>query len=204
MTDGSWRLPAIARGAGGSADPAGVDEAALAAGLARGERAALNELIARHRDRVSRLAHRLLGWPDEVDDVVHDVFVAAMTHGKGFRGDSSLATWLTRITINACRLYRRRQALRRGLLDELRAWRKSSAAFPADRPAAQRDAFARVRQAVSELPAKYREVVVLRYMEEFPMARIADVLRLKVNTVEVRLSRARRMLEEALGNEFMQ
>jgi RNA polymerase sigma-70 factor (ECF subfamily) len=58
----------------------------------------------------------------------------------------------------------------------------------------------RVRAAVRALPARYREVVVLRYLEELPIAEIGQLLDLKPNTVEVRLTRARAALRTALAD----
>ena len=65
----------------------------------------------------------------------------------------------------------------------------------------ERDTLAsEIRAAVGKLPDNYREVVVLRYFEELKTSEVAQVLGIKTNTVEVRLSRARKMLEESLGH----
>ncbi|MCZ6683421.1 MAG: sigma factor, partial [Planctomycetota bacterium] len=66
-------------------------------------RAALDTLVRAHREPVARLAGRLLGWSPDVEEVVQEVFVSALTAMGGFRGRSSIETWLSRITINKCR-----------------------------------------------------------------------------------------------------
>src|SRR5262245_50155020 len=75
------------------------------------------QLVAQHQSRVARLAQRLLGWRDaDVQDVVQEVFVCAWAHLASFRGESSIETWLTRLTINQCRSHRRRRLARVSLL----------------------------------------------------------------------------------------
>ena len=100
----------------------------LAARLARGEAAALEELIALYGYRVGRLANRLLahGNVQDAEDVVQEVFLAAWEGRKRYRGDASIWTYLAAITANRCRLrLRRRSAVPIG---------KDSQA-PADEPA---------------------------------------------------------------------
>ncbi|MCP4251332.1 MAG: RNA polymerase sigma factor [bacterium] len=172
--------------------------------IAAGDRAALERLIEQHRPRVTGLAYRLLGWPDEVEDVVQDVFVSALTNLGRFRGDCALSTWLTTITVNACRSRRRR----------LRSWATrwlglgdTDATVGSAPPGSggsgptitKIETFDHVRQAVQALPVKYREVVVLRYLEQMPVPEIGRVLGLTRDTVETRLSRARRRLRDRLS-----
>src|SRR5262245_54345669 len=63
----------------------------------------LDRLVAQHAPQITRLVRRLLGWPGDVDDVVQDIFVAALKGLPRFNRRSALATWLTRIAINCCR-----------------------------------------------------------------------------------------------------
>ena len=152
----------------------------------------LAHLIAVHHQAVARLAHRLLGWPNEVDDVVQDVFVAVCENLAKFRGTARIETWLYRITVNCCR---RRQ--RRWLLERRWWWHVLARRPGADSPEDD-DRQEQVREATRGLAARYREVVVLRYFEELTVDEIAGILEVKRGTVEVRLSRARRMLAERL------
>ena len=166
--------------------------------LVRGDPAALDWLVRNHRDRVAALAYRLLGWSDEVDDVVQDVFVSALSNLHRFRGDCSVATWLNTITVNTCR-NRWRTRLLRGRFFKPRAESDEPRAVEAaGRPTMPRESFDSVRAAVRALPARYREVVVLRYLAEMPVSEISSVLELKPNAVQVRLKRARERLRRAL------
>lgn len=171
----------------------GPSDARLVAQVARGDPHAAACFIETHQDRVAALARRLLAWRDDIEDVVQDVFVAALEHAGQFRGESQVSTWLFRITVNRCRKEQRRRWLR--LLS-----RRSTAPEPA--PAAramQSEADERVRAAVASLPQTLREVVVLRYLEELPILGVALILGLERNAVEVRLNRARQRLKDALA-----
>jgi RNA polymerase sigma-70 factor (ECF subfamily) len=181
----------------GSCSASGED-AVLAEGFSHEQPAVFDRLVESHQDRVARLACRLLGWPADVDDVVQEVFLAAWKGLPRFRGQSDLATWLTRITVNKCRSRRRKEMVRLAWL-----WRKgqeeAANSEPADRAALDRETHAEVRRRVRRLPPRYCEVVVLRYLEEMPVEEIGQVLGLTRNTVEVRLHRARERLRKELA-----
>ena len=176
-----------------------TEEQALVERFRRGDDSAFDRIVERHSAEVAALANRLLGWPGEVDDVVQDVFVAAFVHLKKFRGECRLRTWLFTITVNKCRRNRlRRRRLRAMQVDDLEAAVGQSEG--AERPAMDEETFARVRRAVQALPRKYREVVVLRYLEGLEPGEIGELLGVRVNAVQVRLNRARTRLKEQLGN----
>jgi RNA polymerase sigma factor (sigma-70 family) len=177
-----------------------AEESALARRLSGGDPAALAEVIALYRGRVARLAHRLLGWGGDPEDVVQEVFLAALRKAKDFRGRASLWSWLATITVNCCRRQLRRRALWQRFLF---ARSRAETAVAADRDALADETNRRVRDAVAALPARDREVIVLYYLEESPVAEIAELLRATPNAVQVRLYRARAKLSEALA-EFME
>ena len=173
---------------------------ALTDRFVRGDPVALDEVVALHQARVTRLAYRLLSWRGDVDDVVQEVFLAALKSAPRFRGDASLATWLTTITLNVCRSHQRR----RKLASLLFGHREANEPEPASQhPAVEHvlagaETSSRIRAAVQALPARDREVVVLRYFESMSAAEISVATRQSRNTVEVRLHRARARLAGAL------
>ena len=153
-----------------------------------------DQLVARYQPQVARLAHRLLGWRDReaVEDVVQEVFLVALRRHSSFRGESSLGTWLTGITINKCRDHRRRSVVRLKWLQRL--WR-----YPETNHDSKDETAQQVRDAVAELPPRDREVIVLFYLEGLPVAQVAELLGAKNNTIEVRLHRARQKLKAKLA-----
>jgi RNA polymerase sigma factor CnrH len=158
------------------------------------------DLIALYQARLTRLAYRLLSWrtPD-VEDVVQEVFLSALVHRSRFRGDASLATWLTAITINRCRSAQRRRKLRSLLFGAARGVDDLTGDSAAWGPSVAEETSKRVREAVQSLPPRDREVIVLRYFEQLTAAQIAGVTRQSTNAVEVRLHRARAKLASALA-----
>ena len=181
--------------AGRTGDPDGT----LAERAARGDRSAFAEIVAAHQARVARLAWRLLGWSHDIEDVVQDVFVAALEHLPGFRGDSSLATWLTAIAVNKCRSARRRRLLRLRFASPGPGRAGRDAGEAPDSGLLRRERHRRVRRAVRGLPRRLREVVVLRYLEEMPIEQIAKVLSISPGAVGSRLHRARLRLAADLS-----
>lgn len=175
------------------------EEQALVERFCRGEDSAFDRIVEVHEAEVAALAYRLLGWPQDIDDVVQEVFVAAFKGLKRFRGDCSLRTWLFAITVSKCRThrYRRLLRLRRVPMDEeLHPFSDRGA----DGPAIDAESAMRIRRAVRALPAKYREAIVLRYLQGMETVDICDLLRITNNALQVRLNRARKQLREVLGD----
>lgn len=164
-----------------------------------GDESAFDELVQAHQQRVARLVHRLLGCMNDVDDVVQEVFVAVLTHLPRFRGEAKFSTWLTAIAVNLCRSRRRRWGVWRRHWQRLTERQQQFDDEESQTKRVEPDAHQAVRAAVRRLAAKYREPVVLYYFEQMSTAEAAEALGLKVGTLEVRLSRARKKLKEILN-----
>ena len=177
-----------------------ADAAAQSRDDARPGSTAFDELVAAHQPRVTRLAYRLLGWRGDVDDVVQDVFLAALKHGHRFRNEASIATWLTAITLNKCRSHQRRRQLWRRIFGrrESDPTLEPASGASAEHPVSSAETSARVRSAVEGLSQKDREVIVLRYFENLTAADIAAMTGQSTNAIDVRLHRARARLADAL------
>ena len=179
-----------------------TEEQDLVARFRRGDDSAFDRIVEQHSAEIAALANRLLGWPGDVDDVVQEVFLAAFLALKRFRGDCRLRTWLFTITLNKCRSLRFR---RRRFLPAVAESNPEIGIGPgrsSDEAAMNEETFARVRRAVQALPAKYREVVVLKYLQGLDTAEACKLLGVTVNTMQVRLNRARNRLREHLGDLF--
>jgi RNA polymerase sigma-70 factor (ECF subfamily) len=177
------------------------DDIAAVAKAPAAEMLSFDQLVANFELRVRHLAYRLLGWRDEVDDVTQDVFLAAFRAMPRYRGDAQLWTWLMRITINQCRTQQRRRYVKLKALKSLitRQWHLSAAASADETP--ERDETAtRIREAVTKLSPKDREVIVLYYLEEMDVSAMTGLLGTSVSNVNVRLHRARERLRKLLGD----
>lgn len=185
---------------------AGVTDEDLAARAATGDRSAFETLVTRHQHRVHRLAARLTRSDADAQDVLQETFLAAYRKLGSFRGESRFSTWLCRIATNAARMLRRRQGRRRTepLDDYLPKFDADGrhAATPAELEVASRAdemldrkaLAARAREGLDRLPDTYREVFVLRDLEEMTSEEVAGLLGISAATVRQRAHRARLML----------
>ena len=164
----------------------------------RGDDSAFDEIVAAYQGRVAGLAYRLLGWPGDVEDVTQDVFLAAYLGLKKFRCKSSLKTWLFTITINKCRSYRYKRMLRAKLLRQ--SADKEGSVSVTDSRLMDKERFGRICRALTAMAAKYREPMVLKYLEELSTEKICEILGITRNRLNVRLSRARGLLREKLAD----
>ncbi len=172
-----------------------INDELLVGQFNRGDESAFDRIVERYAADVAALANRLLGWPGDVEDITQEVFLSAFLGLKRFRCDCKLKTWLFTITINKCRSYRYKRKLQRvqtiGI--EMRPTLAET-----DSSLMDEDQFIRVRYALARLPAKYREPLVLRYLQELPTMEIARILGVSRNVLNVRLSRAREFLRQDL------
>ena len=151
-------------------------------------------LMDRHLSAIRRcIGFRLRGHVAAAD-LTQEVALKAWRFLSAFRGESSFRTWLTRVAINEVRQFQRRE------LCPSRFQELSNPDALASRDESPYERFARiqrmeaVRAAVESLPAGYREVVMLRELEELSILEIAERLRCTVPTVKTRLFRGRSML----------
>ncbi len=162
----------------------------------RGDRAALGELIAQTQGRVYNLAYRILGNPQEAEDLTQEVYVRVWRALPRFRGESKFTTWLHTVATNAC--LNRKRKLRRQLDAQLDAGeRLEEIAAPEEGPAQEalhHDEHARLWELVERLPDKYRLVLALFYQQQLSYQEIAQVLALPLGTVKAHLNRARNAL----------
>jgi RNA polymerase sigma-70 factor, ECF subfamily len=164
---------------------------------------AFRTIMQRHNRRLYRMARAVLLNDSEAEDVVQESYVRAFINLDQFRGESSLATWLSRIVLNEAlgRLRRRRPIVDLGTIEN---WPASQITpFPApqldpERTVAQREIQSLVEQAIDDLPAAFRIVLVARIIEDMSVEETAELFGLRAETVKTRLHRARALLREPL------
>jgi RNA polymerase sigma-70 factor, ECF subfamily len=168
------------------------------------DEAALRAIMQANNRRLYRLARGILRSDSEAEDVVQETYVRAFTHLDGFRGESGLSTWLSRIAINEAlgRARGRKPHLELGALPEamlnaeIIQFPHSSASADPEKSMAQREIQRVVEHAVDELPEVFRMVFIARVMEGMNVDDTAELLGIKPETVKTRLHRARTMLRE--------
>jgi RNA polymerase sigma-70 factor (ECF subfamily) len=190
--------------------PAGGGDTELVRRALGRDEAAVRVIIAANNRRLYRLARGILRNDAEAEDVVQETYVRAFTHLKDFRGDSSLATWLSRIAMNEAlgRLRRRRSgvewsSLPEGALEaQIIQFPLSCAADDPEKSMAQREIQHVVERAIDELPEAFRLVFVTRVLEGMNVEETAEILKIKPETVKTRLHRARSLLRDNVEKKF--
>ena len=182
----------------------GFADAELLAGMRAGNSAAFAALMRRNNQRLYRLARGFLRDDLEAEEAVHDGYVSAFTHLDGFRGGSSLATWLARIVSNEAlaRLRRRRPTVDIGEMSETLSATDgllTTTAEPTPEQAiARREIRSAIEKAVDELPPYFRSVFMLRAIEQMSVEETASYLGIPGDTVKTRFHRANKLLRHAL------
>jgi RNA polymerase sigma-70 factor (ECF subfamily) len=179
--------------------PDEIHQRSLMRRIRSGDRCALDEIVAEHHARITRLVSRLTGWSADAEDLVQEVFVAAVRSVRRFRGDSQLSTWLTRIALNVCREHHRKRRVRAALWRGFALLAQAATQPDALDGAQKSDRADAVVRAVARLKNQYREVIVLHYLEGLTHEQVAVALGTSIGAVQVRLHRARQMLAEWLG-----
>jgi RNA polymerase sigma-70 factor (ECF subfamily) len=170
------------------ADVAGGADADLVAAASAGDRAAFEALLRRHYDRIHGIAWQLTGSRVDADDIAQDVCVTLVEKIGSFRGEAKFTTWLTGITFNACRDFRRRRRSLGGMIDKLTVL--------AGIQQTHNDPYDGIwlKSAVARLKPALRDTVVLVAGQQLTHSEAALILGIAENTVAWRMHEARRIL----------
>lgn len=188
-------------------------EEALLKAIRSGDAAAFDILIGMYSAKLYKVAYALLGSRQDAEEVVQDTFLRAYRAMRTFRGDSSLETWLHRITMNLARNkyqwnHRRGSGLNVSLTSCDGSDGDSGTENEQDVPdrrmepdvvLEQDEIGTIIMKALSRLPDNIRETMLLRHVNDMPYELIAQKLDCKVGTVKSRLSRGREMLRDSLA-----
>jgi RNA polymerase sigma-70 factor (ECF subfamily) len=183
-------------------------ETKLVQKLRSGDSAAMEEFYNIYRSRLYSLVLEQVGRDEALaEDLVQEVFLAALGSLDKFRGDSQLYTWLRSIALHKIKDFYRRQA--REPKPE-----KSSPDFDAmkqleqigdNKPATStvmesEEVRQSVHQALADLPKDYQEVLVLKYLKDMPVLAISEIMGRSPKSVEGLLTRARKAMRDNLEN----
>ena len=161
-----------------------------------GNERAFNELVLRYQEKVYWIARRFTGDHDHADEITQEVFCKMYESLKTFRGESSLYTWLYRVTVNISLNFLRKQKVRDFLrIDETFDVEAPETESP-DLLFEKNEHQALVEEAVAALPEKQKAVFVMRYYEELPYDEIAKILKTTVGGLKANYFHAIRKIGE--------
>ncbi|MFZ0393100.1 MAG: sigma-70 family RNA polymerase sigma factor [Terracidiphilus sp.] len=182
-------------------------EAQIIAAILAGDRELYHSLIQPYELSVYRMALSFVKNETEAEDVAQEAFLKAFRNLANFRAESKFSTWLITITLNEARRQLRRQnTVRMESLDEppeeggnvspalLRDWRE----IPSE-ALERKEVRTLLQGAIGHLSPIYREVLVMRDIDELSIEETASALAISISSVKVRLHRARIMLQKELA-----
>jgi len=170
-----------------------------------GDADAFRPLVQRYQRLTFSVALRMLGSRADAEDVAQQAFVDAYGALHRFRGEgrsNAFSTWLVRIVVNRSKDVLKSKKRGEEPLDrEVAAGDAAFAHQPADpeASASRRQQTRRLEIALLRVPLKYREILILKDVEELPYEEIRAILRLPITTLKIRVVRARAKLREALA-----
>jgi RNA polymerase sigma-70 factor (ECF subfamily) len=183
------------------------DQAIVAAVLA-GERDAYALLIGRYQRRVFQALRGMTGSSYDAEELTQETFYRAYFALASYNPDYRFSTWIFQIAYNLCRTAAKKRQREVGLEDQLGEsedeptpeagrWLASDAESPGAMAEAS-ELEQRVWRAVAALPPEYRDVVIMRHVNELTYEEICELTGLPMGTVKSRLARARRRLAKSL------
>jgi RNA polymerase sigma factor (sigma-70 family) len=188
------------------AAPLALDDMEIARRVAAGDRTAFTLLMRRNNRRLYRLARATLRNDGEAEEALQEAYLAAYCCIGGFRGESSLATWLSRMVLNECLARLRKNARRQSAMpmvsdDEIEFVHADERELP-DRVLVRAEMRELIERKLDQLPEDFRLVFVLRSVQELSVEETAGSLGIEPATVRTRHFRARCLLREALARDI--
>lgn len=161
----------------------------IIAAAKEGKEWAWDEIFINYKDMIFNVCYRMSGRREDAEDWTQETFLRALSSIKGFRGESSLSTWLYRIAVNVC-------------LGNLR--KKPTLSLDAveykleDGEERDNDLVEDVQMVLSQLQPSYRTLLVLKYFEDLSYNEIAEVMKISVGSVKIALHRARKKFKKKM------
>lgn len=177
-----------------------VEFAELVERVEQGDCAALGQIYDLHHEAVRAFAQRLVGSAEEAEDLVHETFLSLPASMAGYRGMSSLRTWLISIAANHARHYVRAAARRRSAMERYREVVSEAVRSP-ERGASDRELARALCRALDALPLDQRVAFVLCEVEQRVSGEAAEIVGVPEATIRTRLFHAKRKLRVLLERE---
>jgi len=166
-----------------------------------GDPSAFNRLMEAHERRMYAVALRMCSNREDAQDCLQEAMLRIYRSISGFKGQSSFATWVYRITMNTCLdELRRKKNKQNTSLDSLldTGWSPQDESASPEKRAIQTETRKILREAIHDLPEDMRSAIVLRDIQGLSYEEIAQALDINVGTIKSRISRGREKLREKL------
>lgn len=176
----------------------------------QGDRQAFDELVAKYQRYVFNLIYQHLGDSGDLEDIAQEVFLRIYKFIKRYRGNASLESWIYKVVLNYCRTHaRRRNVLARFFVQpQVRSEDERSfelldmvadAGLDPAKSTEQRRLVEDILLAVRALPEIYRNILIMREVNELSYEEISEILGISIGTVKSRISRARDLVRQKVN-----
>jgi RNA polymerase sigma-70 factor (ECF subfamily) len=184
-------------------------ETRLAKLARKGDQRAFAEIVSIYKDKLYHLAYRMTGSRQEAEDVVQETFLRVYKNLDRYDENQKFSTWIYRIATNLCidRLRKRRAVYSLDAESSDHEGLDGYAMLPSDDKTPESELLLSetqrlIHEAMATLPAKYKSVMVLRYLQDLSLQEISDVLNMPVTTVKTRVHRGREFLRKKLEHKL--
>lgn len=173
------------------------------------DQSAYQSLMKKYQRLVQNLVYKMISNKDDVEDLTQEAFIKAFNSLEKFDREYAFSTWLYKIASNNCIDYLRKKKLNTFSIDkeisqsdeDLR-FEIPDEDFKPDRDIMQNQRTIFLQKAIDSLPAKYKQVILLRHKDEMEYEEIAKALGVPIGTVKAHLFRARELLNRYLRNKI--
>lgn len=164
---------------------------------------AFNQLVDKYKRKIYLTAYRILGNHEDANDITQEVIIRIYNHLKNFRKESSIFTWIYRITTNLSLNELKKQKIKNFIdLDALEEWLFKDEKSSPELSFRENELSNRINEAMQKLPAKQRLVFSLRYYDELSYEEISKILGTSIGALKANYFHAVKKLAKELKNEL--
>jgi RNA polymerase sigma-70 factor (ECF subfamily) len=161
-----------------------------------GDTESFGVLIERYENKIKRYAKKFLSNVEDIADIVQEIFIKAFTNIRGFDTDKKFSSWIYRIAHNELvNVLKRKDKNPLLFFDPDTFFPHPIAKETADKKVRDKEIRKNLDKCLNKLSPKYRETLFLHYIEELDYREIADIMRIPISTVGVRLKRGKKLLK---------
>lgn len=177
-----------------------LTDEAIATAVQGGDAESFGILMERYEPKLTRYARRFVADPDRITDLVQDVFIKAYTNIQSFDASRAFSPWIYRIAHNEfVNAVKKRVSEKLFALDFDLILPQLAAPESTDSESHRREEKEMLEKCLDQIPAKYREPLVLYYFEEMEYKEISEIMQIPTNTVGVRLQRGKVILKKIIS-----
>ncbi len=177
-----------------------LTDEAIATAVQGGDAESFGVLMERYEPKLTRYARRFVADPDRITDLVQDVFIKAYTNIQSFDATRAFSPWIYRIAHNEfVNAVKKRVSEKLFALDFDLILPQLAAPESTDSESHRREEKEMLEKCLDQIPAKYREPLVLYYFEEMEYREISEIMQIPTNTVGVRLQRGKVILKKIIS-----